>query len=486
MISIKVLEIVKSCFDSTEHDAKHFIDYLLSEHDRYSIKKMPLLVGDEEPLLKFLQNSFENSDKFPSENLILKEFPELPKTTFHNIAAIHIEDFRVYTGNFIRERLNYNASISLKKLPSIVEKRGITNHVQERWDDLKNIVGKYRTPTITLRQYSQENYNERLKRPLGMATGIQRIDDLISGMDEGTVSVIAGFTSHMKTLFAMNIAYYNSYHCGYNIAYFSLETVKSMMYDQLLSRHSYDIKFSQSQYIPHDRIRKCELTQQEQDYLFNEIEPDLYADYIDNEGRTKKRGCTIFFDTSDFQTFSFEEISNTLEALDDKLDGNLDAVIVDYVQLCKFVDGGTQLGDDNRIINSYVAFFRKLAQSFRSGSQKKKLIVLLLSQINRDSWKRASKKEGVYDLTCLADANELERGASRVITTYTSENMKTIQEAQVQLLKNRHGATLSAPEKVFALPEAYVYGDEFDSLGQSFSGSASQSGMIDALSDLDF
>jgi hypothetical protein len=193
---------------------------------------------------------------------------------------------------------------------------------------------------------------------------------------------------------------------------------------------------------------------------------------------------------SDFETFSFTEITNVLEALDDKLNGNLNAVIVDYIQLCKFSTGGAHLGDDNRIINSYIDYFRKLAQSFRSGKDKKRLVIILLAQINRTSWEEAKRRrkdgtEGHYDLTCLADANELERGANRVFTTYTSERMKTAQEAQVQLLKNRGGETMWEPEKVYADPEKYIFGEELESFGQSITVTISQNNLMDFMSAMD-
>jgi hypothetical protein len=131
--------------------------------------------------------------------------------------------------------------------------------------------------------------------------------------------------------------------------------------------------------------------------------------------------------------------------------------------------------DDNRIINSYVTFFRRLTQKFRAGDKRKMLIGILLSQINRENWKKAFKKEGRYDLTCLADANELERGSYRVLTTFTNEDLKAINVAHMQILKNRGGATLWEPTKVFANGEAYVFGDEMESFGATLGGGSNSS-----------
>ena len=310
------LVIMKSCFGSKEQDIKDNLDFLLSEHRKYKSKKMPLLLGDEViPQLKFLQISFDNSGEFPSEKLFLTRFPELMRTLFLSTTIIAAEDFRVYIANFIKERLNQQIALQIDRLKPHIRNVGISDSVQSVWEELKSMSGATKTPNITLRQNSRDNYNERLSKPLGMQTGIKRIDELIFGMNEGSVNVIAGFTSHYKTLFAMNIAYLNSYHYGYNIAYLSLETPKDQMYDQLLTRHSYDMKFPQYEYIPSCKIRSCLLSSMEQDYLFDVIEPDLYTDYINADGNTGKRGLVTFFDLSDFDTFHLMKLLTHLKHL---------------------------------------------------------------------------------------------------------------------------------------------------------------------------
>lgn len=309
-------------------------------------------------------------------------------------------------------------------------------------------------------------------------------------VDGSPTYCINGYVTHNTTM-ALNIARLNAYYLGYNIAYLSLETPKEDMNWNLLSCHSYETKFNKYNFISHDKMRRCRMTEDEEDYVFNVVEPDLKGDYKDDEGNIHHRGKIVILDESDFKTFSFGEISAVLEKVDDKLGGKLDAVIVDYIQLCKFSGEGITY-DANSQINSYVTFFRRLGQNFKKeiledGTEKvRQLTMILLAQINRTSWQKANKNEGRYDITCLADANELERGSARVFTTYTSEDLKARKSAQVQILKNRAGETMYEPATVYADGEAYVFMSE-EGMNDSFGadGVASMESAFSDLGDMD-
>lgn len=281
--------------------------------------------------------------------------------------------------------------------------------------------------------------------------------------------VLNGYVTH-NTTFALNIARLNSYYLGMNICYISLETPKTDIEWEILSCHSYEPHLSRFNFVGHDKMRRGKMTPEEEDFIFNEVEPDLHNDYIGKDGKTHKRGKIVILDESDFKTFSFGEISAVLEKVDDALDGKLDAVFVDYIQLCKFSGEGFSI-DANAQINSYVTFFRRLAQNFRKVKDEegnyhtKMLTMVLLAQINRTSWQKSAKNEGKYDITCLADSNELERGSYRVFTTFTNEEMKARNSAQVQILKNRTGQTMYEPVTVYANGACCVFQDEDSSRG---------------------
>lgn len=292
-------------------------------------------------------------------------------------------------------------------------------------------------------------------------------------VDGSPTYCLNGYVTHNTTM-SLNIAHLNAYELGYNICYLSLETPKEDINWNLLSCHSYSTKFQRYNFVSHAKMRWGTMTADEEDFIFNEVEPDLKNDYIDDDGNTRKRGKVIILDESDFKTFSFGEISSVIEKVDDKLGGKLDCVIVDYIQLCKFSGQGVTY-DANSQINSYVTFFRRLAQNFKKeikedGTEEvRQLTMILLAQINRSSWQKASRNDGRYDITCLADANELERGSARVFTTYTSEDLKARKSAQVQILKNRAGQTMYDPVTVYADGEAYVFMSE-DGMNSSFGG----------------
>jgi replicative DNA helicase len=452
--------IVFTALGQRNEEYKEVLEQLLLEHENYNLNyKIDILTKKEVDFLKFIVKTYENSKEMPSLSLFTNNFPEVTGT-LDNIPAIPLDDYRVYSMNFISKRVNKNITKNLQTINAEIEQDGVTEDLMERFTRWNKISNLNKRKKVVIKQDLKTLYLERKGKPPGMKLGIKALDDIVGGLTPGTLNTIAGYTSHFKTTFALNICYRNAYLYNYNTVYFSLETSKEDMLFNLMCRHSKDPKFTKYHSIPHDKMRMGRLTEEEEAYLYDVIEKDLESEvYSEKQQKNIPRGKVIILDETDFMSFSFSEIYNTLEEIDKQLDGNLDAFVVDYVQLTKFSDT-TGKTDDNRIVNSFVTFFRRLTQKFGTRKNRKKLIGILLSQINRESWKRAAKRDGMYDLTCLADANELERGSYRVFTSWTSEDMKTAREAKVQLLKNRGGATQWNPIPTYASGEEYMFGDE--------------------------
>lgn len=473
--------IINSCFGQKDSAYADYLQLFLDEADHYKViyKVNTLLDPKEIEFFKYLIQSYESAKEMPTRELFELAYPETDGQ-FDNCKVIPLSSLRGYIFNLIDLRLNGYISSEIAGLNSRIKTEGLTEDIKRRLDELDSLSNRNKGVDVDVDFLGRSTYTAMKQRPKGMKTGIKAIDEKIGGMTEGTVTTIAGFTSHFKTTFALNIAYLNSYYQGYNIVYFTLETPKQDMYWNLLSMHSYDTKFSKYNYIEHERIRRGELTPDEEQYLFDVIEADLK-----NEGA----GQIIFLDESDFKTFSFGEITRTLEKIDDLVQGGIKAVIVDYVQLCKFSGTGFTY-DANSQINSYTVFFRRLAQSFRTlidnqgHKQVKQLVMILLAQLNREGWKKANRNEGAYDITALADANELERGSFRVFTIYTNEDMKARGSAQVQILKNRSGQTMYEPAQISVIPAAYVVTDEEIGANSSF-GADGQASMEAAFAGLD-
>ena len=486
-----------SCLDKSDQVYIDCIDMFITEAENYINKlKIPDIIKDKEKeYFDFILKCYHNSGSTPSKTLLVQNFPELDGVfEASNAIEISSSDLRVYIFQLIDARVNKYISKRMDQLNGIVKDHGITEEIADEFNRLQKISNRNKAKDIRIDIDARSIYNDMKNKPLGLKTGIKAIDDKIGGMNGGTVTTIAGFTSQYKTTFALNIARINSYFLGYNIAYISLETPKQDMYWNLLSSQSYETHLSKFNFVPHDRMRQCKLTPDEESFIFDEVVPDLNSNFPDNgDGREIPRGKIVFLDESDFESFSFGEITAALDNVDEQLKretGNgLDAVIVDYIQLCKFSGSGMTY-DANAQINSYVTFFRRLAQNFKkevdlaTGKEKVRMVtMILLSQINRDNWRRARNNEGRYDITCLADANELERGSYRVFTTFTTEEMKARKSAQVQILKNRTGQTMYDPSIVYADGESYTFMDE-DSMTQVFGGDQTAS-LEAAFSELD-
>lgn len=269
----------------------------------------------------------------------------------------------------------------------------------------------------------------------------------------GTPSYIANACVTHNTTTTANIVYRNVYNTGYNFAYISLEVTRFDLLLNLWCLHSLNKKFDPSKKIPTKLARDGKLSDEQKRYLFDVIVPDF-----ENTSKGKLR----IIDEGDFKTFSEGEIIRKLEEIDDEFNKKLDGVVLDHANLCKFYSNSE---NTTEATNRYVSLFRRLSNAFRfdpETNEMRGLTAILLAQTNRTGWHEAAKRGGAYDLTALAEANELERCSSVIMTVFHDKNLTAANELKVCLLKNRYGATHTDPIITDVYPEYYYVGDKLD------------------------
>lgn len=299
----------------------------------------------------------------------------------------------------------------------------------------------------------------------GIPTGVEIIDSTTGGLQKGTVTTLFGFTGSMKTTWALNIAY-NAMKEGKNVCYLSLEVSKLHIAYNLLSRTSFepDLKIP----IEHRDIKRHKLNKDKEEFLFNKVLP-----YFNN-----LPGKIYVLDETDMEGYSLFALESKMSDIDklakEKTGKGIDLLVVDHAQLLKFSKDMSSAGLETSIINQYVSFFRQQCMNFIK--EKRSISVLILSQANRGGWEWAVKHDGSYQLTALAEANELERASSMVMSVFSSDPLKQVKRAKVQLLKCRDGQTMEMAMDVFADPAFYAFGDLVDNAGDtSFDGAGLES-----------
>lgn len=462
---------------SFELDTQDFlIDMLIqaTSYEKYTSganygKHKPLISESSVLILEKYKSLCRKIQKKPSLDILKQQFPTLQ---FDGIKPIAYEQLEETIRLDLDKLAQKDKSYQLMNISNRVNADGITADVIDDLLGLTKIENEnieYKNILDNLEEIYRESSVEK-----GIQTGVTPIDQKTGGLQPGTFNTLAGFAGAGKTTAAVNIAY-NAMADGKNVCYITMEVPKVDMNYNLLSRHSFDKKFKKP--ISHSDIKKKELPKQDSDYLFNEILPDfkqLYGDKI------------YILDETDFDSYTFTAFENRIKSCDrlaeSKTGRGIDLLIIDQAQLLKFGGGISQAGNETSVINLYVSFFRQQAINFLHS--KRPCTILMLSQINRDGYNYASKHEGRYTLTNLAEANELERASAMVIALYTDESLKASKQVSIQLLKSRNGETIVDPVISFMDPVYYVFGSNVSETGQMFSG-ASESLFGDFGSSLD-
>ena len=371
---------------------------------------------------------------------------------YQNVNIITEEAIEDITKLFIvnKKKMNLasiwtNASMELTKsgsdFDSIVEK---VNQAQLKYNPKEIEEDKINTTDLDQIKSKLHEVKETIK---GIKFGIPEIDTLYPGVTPGSYNIIGGYTGSLKTTLTLNMCY-NGLQDGYNTLYISLEVNKEDVILNLLTLHSLTI----GDPVKRDEMSKLRFTDPDK---FDRILESFYS----------LPGKIEIYDETDIDRYSttvFDDIIRKTEKMfEEKHNSKLHHIVLDHAQLLKF-DTSSNNNDPYMVLNRYASYFRQKAA-------KEGFAVTVVSQTSRGGYEYACKHGGQYLLTGLAEGNELERGATFVVTIFISDSLKASGQIQVQILKNRYGETMLEPQLTNISPEYYLVGNGYNNTPKQVS-----------------
>ncbi|MEE9230813.1 MAG: replicative DNA helicase [Acidobacteriota bacterium] len=241
-----------------------------------------------------------------------------------------------------------------------------------------------------------EKLSEQHELITGLATGLERFDELTSGLQRGDLVVLAGRPSMGKTALALNIAQHAAVKNKLKIGIFSLEMTKEQLFLRLLC--------SQARVDSH-RLRTGTLTKTDWTKMtlgFGQLaDAEIYID--DSPG------------------ISILEMRAKARRL--KLERGLDLLIVDYLQL---VRGRSRYENRTQEIS-------EISRSLKGLAKELNLPLIAISQLSRAPETRGGDRRP--QLSDLRESGAIEQDADVVAFVYREEVYRPSEE-------NRGRATL--------------------------------------------
>lgn len=254
-----------------------------------------------------------------------------------------------------------------------------------------------------------ENSKENEGGLIGIDTGFEELNKITNGFKKSELIILAARPAVGKSAFALNVAA-AACKTKKNVVLFSLEMGSGQLLMRMLASQS-GVDLS--------RITSGNLDDEQMALILQaKVVLDKYQLYIDQSSTNNVRD---------------------IKAKCQKLhrEGNLDLIIIDYLQL--LVSGDKNVGNIVQEVTKISRALKQMAIQFG-------VPVLALSQLSRDIEKRPDKKPVLAD---LRDSGSIEQDADIVMFLYREndkkeeDTSKIIQSAKTKLLvaKNRQGRT---------------------------------------------
>lgn len=257
-------------------------------------------------------------------------------------------------------------------------------------------------------------------KAFGAFMGINKIDNICRGLKRGELWIQAAFTGELKSTVAINWCYNLVTRYRRNVFYVSLEMPYNQIRNIVCVLHSAHPRFEVMGKKPLDyrKVRDGELTPEEEDF---------YKEVLD-DFENNPEYCRFEMWCPDHDV-TVQDIRMEAELLNKQME--IGILCVDHGGIVKPMDNFRDFGV---ALNGVIRDCKKLALQFNQGEG---LPVLLLFQINRQGKDEAEKAQGRYKLKALSYANEAERSADVVATTYLDDDRRKNGRALCCCLKNR-------------------------------------------------
>lgn len=286
------------------------------------------------------------------------------------------------------------------------------------------IHGDIRKDASTIREEYNIAKNNR-GNVVGALSGIREIDDACMGAKKGELWIHAAYPGELKTFTAVNWAYNSITRFNTNVVYVSFEMPRDQVRRNVLTLHSSNARFGNQGFKPVDyrHIKYGALTPEEEDFFLNHVVEDFSAN---------PTYCTFEIVTPD-REWTMDDVKLQLEMLHKEFEIGL--VILDHGQWVE--PRKAKRNKDYTIsLNSVVRDAKRLALNFNNNEG---VPVLMLFQINRNGKTEADKNDGVYKMSALTYANEAEKTADVITTTYLNKDLRERGMTTFSCLKNRDG-----------------------------------------------
>lgn len=399
-----------------------------------AILKNPILIGKviESELVKHYYNKktkailsamvecFENSqdinyltvgERFPKKDLERLGGYDFIKSLENNLPLVFDADSWI---NIIIAKSKYRDLATIgKKLTTLAESEAqsvdaLADTVLDKVHSVKNVNRKSKLSPIgnKLEDVIVTARNAAGKGITGLATGFSDLDYILSGLQRTDLVILAGRPSMGKSALAMNIAANSAIRYGANVAVFSLEMSEQQLISRMLCSEAFvdSWSFKNGELQEHDWARIAE-----------------QLPVLDGSG--------IYID--DTPNMTVPEMRSKALRLEQEINGKLDLVIIDYLQLMT----GKGLGRQEIV--------SQISRELKGMAKELDVPVLALSQLNRNPEGRSSNKPILSD---LRESGSIEQDADVVGFCYREEYYNPDKDdckgmAEVIIAKQRSGPT---------------------------------------------